>query len=222
MAFTIKRVTAPVNRLATAQEVKTQIGSDPDVSNASVERIIDGVTLHAERYTGRAFLTQTFDLFMDQFPRERPVDAPWWLDMVYSFANAFEIPRPPLQSITSIKVLDYANNETTLSSDLYFVNNRSEPGSVTPRQLEQWPTEVLPEAGVTIRFVAGYGVNATDVPIDLRLAVVTQAAHALSQSDPAVLSESIDNASITYRTDQVGQWIPSVKAALDQYKVRYV
>lgn len=219
MSYTIKRVTAPVNRLATALEVKTQIGADPDVGNPAVERIIDAVTLHAERYTGRAFLTQTFDLFMDSFPKERPADAPWWLDTIYSFANAIEIPRPPLQSITSIKVLDYSNNETTIDSGVYFVNNRSEPGSVVPRQLETWPTEVLPEAGVTIRFVAGYGANATDVPDDIRLAVITQAAHTLSQRDPAVASESIDNASVTYVSGLEGQFIPGVKAALDQYRV---
>ena len=219
MSYTIRRVTAPAERLVTAQEVKDQIGADPDVGNPQVERIIDAVTLHAERFTGRAFITQTFDLFLDHFPKERPVDAPWWLDTVYSFANAIEIPRPPLQSVTSIKVLDYSNTESTIDSGVYFVNTRSEPGSVVPRQLETWPTEVLPEAGVTIRFVAGYGDAATDVPADIRLAVVTQAAHTLSQRDPAVERESIDNASVTYLTGFDGQFIPAVQNALSQYKV---
>lgn len=219
MAYTIRRVTPPVNRLVTAQEVKVLIGADPDVSNAAVERIIDAVTIEAEKYTRRAFLTQTFDLFLDHFPKERPSDAPWWLDTVYSFANAVEIPRPPLQSVTSIKVLDYSNNETTIDSGVYFVNNRSDPGSVVPRQLETWPTEVLPEAGVTIRFVAGYGDEAEDVPADIRLAVITQSAHVLSQRDPAVKSESVDNASVTYRDGDTNGLIGTVKGMLDDYRV---
>ena len=219
MGYTIKRITAPAERLVTAQEVKDQIGADPDVGNPTVERIIDAVTLEAEKYTGRAFITQTFELVLDHFPKERPSDAPWWLDTVYSFANAVEIPRPPLQSVTSIKVFDYENQESTINSSVYFVNTRSEPGSVVPQQLETWPTEVLPEAGVVIRFVAGYGDNPTDVPADIRLAVITQCAHVLSQRDPSVKSESIDNASVTYRDGDMNGLIGTVKGMLDDYRI---
>ena len=119
----------------------------------------------------------------------------------------------------SIKVLDYSNQESTIDPAVYFVNNRSDPGSVVPQQLETWPTEVLPEAGVTIRFTAGYGDDATDVPADIRLAVVTQAAHVLSQRDPAVERESIDNASITYRDGNQNGLISVVKGMLDDYRV---
>jgi len=219
VAYTIKRITPPANRLATAQEVKDQIGADPDVGNTTVERIIDAVTIEAEKYTGRAFLTQTLELILNQFPAERPVDAPWWLDTIFSFANAIEIPRPPLQSVTSIKVFDYSNQESTIDSGVYFVNTRSEPGSVVPQQLEQWPTEVLPEAGVVIRFIAGYGAAATDVPADIRLAVVTQAAHVLSSRDPSVKSESIDNASVTYRDGDQNGLIGTVKGMLNDYRI---
>jgi phage conserved hypothetical protein, phiE125 gp8 family len=126
---------------------------------------------------------------------------------------------PPLQSVTSIKVFDYSNNESTIDSGVYFVNTRSEPGSIVPRQLETWPTEVLPEAGVVIRFVAGYGDDPGDVPLDLRSAVAMQAGHLLSLRDPPVQARTIDNASVTYR--EVGEegLIRPVRRLLDHYRI---
>jgi len=217
--YTVKRITAPAQRVVAAQDVKTMIGDDPNISNALVERMIDAVTIACEDYSRRAFITQTFELVLDHFPKERPSDAPWWLDTVYSFANAVEVPMPPLQSVTSIKVFDYSNNESTIDSGVYFVNTRSEPGSIVPRQLETWPTEVLPEAGVVIRFVAGYGDDAGDVPLDLRSAVAMQAGHLLSLRDPAVQARTIDNASVTYR--EVGEegLIRPVRRLLDHYRI---
>jgi len=219
VAYTVKRITAPTDRVVTAQDVKAQIGDDPNVSNAIVERFIDAVTIACEDYSRRAFLTQTFELVLDHFPKERPSDAPWWLDTVYSFANAVEVPMPPLQSVTSIKVFNYDNTESTIDSGVYFVNTRSEPGSIVPRQLETWPTEVLPEAGVVIRFVAGYGDDPSDVPLDIRSAVAMQAGHLLSLRDPAVVSRSIDNASVTYRDVGDEGLIQPVRRLLQQYRI---
>jgi len=218
MPYTVKVVTPPATRPVTAQEVKQQVGTDPDIGNPYIETVIDAVTRVCERYTRRAFITQTHELILDRFPRRERAEYPWWLDTVFNFADAVRIPYPQLQSVDSVTTFDYANQTSTLSADAYFVNTRSEPGTIVPTQLNTWPTEVLPEAGVVIRYTAGYGDDAEDVPAPLRAAIILEAAHYVSQQDPGIVSESIDNASITY-----GGWedqlLPQVKSALHAYRV---
>ena len=221
MPYTVKVVTPPASRPVTAQEVKQQVGTDPDVGNNYVESVIDAVTRVCETYTRRAFITQTHELILDRFPRRERAEYPWWLDTALNFADAVRIPYPPLQSVDSVVTFDYDNQTSTLDANAYFVNTRSEPGTIVPTQLNTWPTEVLPEAGVVITYTAGYGDAAADVPEPIRAAITLEAAHYLSQTDPGITRESIDNASITY-----GEWndqlLPAVKSALHPYRITKV
>jgi uncharacterized phiE125 gp8 family phage protein len=82
----------------------------------------------AEKFQRRAFITQTWELWLDKWP-----------DKGY-----IQIPLPPLQSTDlSVKYYDTNDTEATFSSDNYFVDTKSEPGRVALNYGEVWPATTL-------------------------------------------------------------------------------
>lgn len=123
----------------------TNTTSDPLLS-----RLITGARTAAERITRRALVTQTWDMYLDQFP-----------------AWEMGIPKPPLQSVTSITYVDTDGTTQTLAADQYRVDLKSEPARITPAFGVVWPTTRWQTNAVTVRFVCGYGL-AADVPAGIK------------------------------------------------------
>jgi len=146
-------VTPPASEPVTLAEVKSQRNIIDVYSDSELTRLISATRQYVEGYTGRALITQTVDLFLDEFEQK------------------IEIPRPKLQSITTVKYTDTAGTQQTLDASEYTVVTNSTVGYVMPSYNNDWPDiRVVPEA-VEIRFIAGYGDASTDVPEDLRQAI---------------------------------------------------
>lgn len=112
----------------------------------------------AESFTGRAFITQTWD---------RKYDC--------GFPDVIELPKPPVQSVTSITYVDTNGITQTLSPSLYVVDKPTGPyampARIVPAYGTAWPqTRDMPSA-VTVRFVCGYGDDAESVPASIRQAI---------------------------------------------------
>ncbi len=154
----IKVVTGPVKEPVPLEELKNDIRVDSDLTADDVLILGLGKAARtlAEQVQGRALITQTWDLTLDGWPAK----------------GYFELPRAPLQSITSIKYYDEDDTEATVDSGTYFVDIASEPGRVVLNSGESWPSTTLrPVNGVIVRFVAGYGDDAEDVPETTRQAI---------------------------------------------------
>lgn len=102
----------------------------------------------------------------DQVPGSRSFMSQTWDWKVHFFgADSFEIPRPPLQSVTHIKY--YAENSstglTTLSSTNYLVHTPdSLPGFVELHpEVGSWPTVADRADAIQIRFVSGWASDST-------------------------------------------------------------
>jgi uncharacterized phiE125 gp8 family phage protein len=106
-----------------------------------------------EEYQNRAYLTQTWELWLDAWP---PV---------------VEIPRPPLQSIVSIKWYDRDNAEHIIDAADYFADVNSEPGRVLMNPGKSWPANLRPASGISITFTAGHA-EAASVPRRVRQAIL--------------------------------------------------
>ena len=146
MALTL--VTAPLIEPVTLAEAKDHLR----VSIADDDDYITGLIAAARRFVendlGRALITQTWDLFLSEFPT----------------VDEIEIPHPPLQSVTSLKYKNSAGTETTWAASNYIVDTNSEPGRIVLTYSNSWPTDTLyPANPITIRFVAGYGDDRSDV-----------------------------------------------------------
>lgn len=88
-------------------------------------------------------------MYLDQFPSERLI----------------ELPKPPLQTVNSVKYTKDDDTENTFSSSKYRVDDKDEPGKIVLKEDEEWPSDELKSVnGVVINFDAGYGDNQSDVP----------------------------------------------------------
>lgn len=124
-------------------------------------RLIAAARRRIEAWEWRAHITQTWQLVLDRFPPLR-CGRDW---TIY-------VPRPPLQSVSSITYLDNEGDQQTLASSKYRVDSSSRVGRITPAYGESWPATRPVTGAVTITFVAGYGDAATDVPEETRQAIL--------------------------------------------------
>ena len=150
-------ITAPATEPVTRAELQAHLRLDTDDTseNHLLDALITAARQWAEDFQNRRYITQTYDLWLDDFPDE----------------DYIRIPLPPLVSITSIKYYDTDDVEATFTSSYYFVDTKSEPGRVGLNYGEIWPTTTLrPINGVAVRFVAGYG-EAAAVPTKVKQSI---------------------------------------------------
>jgi uncharacterized phiE125 gp8 family phage protein len=145
----LRLISAPVAEPVTLTEAKAHLRVDHSADDALISSLIGASRGYCERWTARAFVTQTWELVIDEFP-----------------TDAIMLPMPPLQSVTSIKYDDVAGAEQTVAISEYEVDEVSEPGWVVPSIEGGWPSTFEGINAVRIRFVAGYDPG-TDSPIDL-------------------------------------------------------
>lgn len=116
--------------------------------------LIGAAREHVESFLGRALITQTWDAYFDRFPSED---------------DYLELPASPLQSVTTVYYTDSTGKENTFAATNYDVNIIDEPGQVKLGYNKSWPSTTLrPMLPVRVRFIAGYGDAATNVPKPIR------------------------------------------------------
>ena len=155
MRYALTRVTAPAEEPVALESAKRHLGVDLTADDDMIGRLVAAARLQAESYLGRALITQVWDLHLDRFPV-------WTIDL----------PRPPLQSIESVSYVDADGATRTLPAERYQVDTASAPGRITPAYGQTWPATRAVANAVTVRFKAGYGDGATDVPEDIRQALL--------------------------------------------------
>lgn len=185
MNYRLDLVTAPASEPITASEVKAFLRIDGSDEDALIASLITVAREKAESYTSRAFITQTWKAYLDCWPVGK---GKWWdgvrqlpISEIQGEKQSLEIPMPPLQSITHIKTYDDADVASTFSASYYYVSvysgERAQKGRVTLRDVATWPVYTRNADGIEIQFVAGYGSSASDVPTQIRQAIIQEVAY---------------------------------------------
>lgn len=160
---------APATLPVTLAEARAQLRLDASGSPAEhpdddyVTRLLNAATARLDGKDGllsRCLITQTWDYTIDEFPAERSI----------------LLPLGPLQSVSSITYTDTDGVTQTFSSSSYVVDDKSERGWVVLASGEAWPSTYDVINAVTIRFIAGYGDAASDVPEEIRHAILLMVA----------------------------------------------
>lgn len=161
LAATVSNNTATTATLSVAD---ASLGVEAPTTNTTADpeltALITTVRERAELATGRALITQTWDLLLDAFPSEG------WI----------EIPKPPLQSVTHLKYTDTNGDVQTWAASNYLVQAPSGPrarsGRLALAFAETWPIIQSEMGAGQIRFVCGYGAAASSVPAFLKSAML--------------------------------------------------
>jgi len=176
----LKLVTAPVAEPITTAEAKTHLRIDGSDEDTLIDTYIMAARQLCEMEARRAFVTQTFDLFLEQWPA----------------SDEIMLPRPPLQSVTSITYTDSNGNAQTMPSADYLVDTASEPGRVVLSYGGTWPSATLrPGPAITVRFVAGYGLAAA-VPAMYKQAIKLLVGHWYENREQVVLAPGLGAAQL--------------------------
>ena len=160
MALVLK--TEPAIEPISTAEAKLHLRVDGTDEDSLIASLIVAARGDAETITRRALITQTWELVLDAWPAK----------------DWFEIPLPPLQSVTSIKYTDSDGDEHTFDASNYVVDTDSEPGRVRLVDTADWPTvDLYPLSAIRVQFVAGYGSAGTSVPMRIRQAMYLMIGH---------------------------------------------
>lgn len=145
---------APATEPIDVTTAKSYLRLEHSEDDTLISTLITAARKYCEEAIGRAFITQTLRLSLDDWPCD----------------GVIRLPRPPLQSVSSITYLDSNGDTQTLSASNYVVDIYSHPGRIVPSYAAGWFPDHRGDYGqLRITYVAGYG-NASAVPETLRLA----------------------------------------------------
>lgn len=147
----LKLLTSAAEEPVTLAEAKLHCrvdGTEDDALFTGV--IIPAAREAAEHRTGRALVTQQWELSLEAFQ-----------------VGAFDLPKPSLQSVESIKYRDTAGILQTLDPAAYTVHTSALVGKVAPAYGSSWPATRSQLDAVIVSFTAGYG-DRTKVPAGLK------------------------------------------------------
>lgn len=158
----LRVITGPDVEPVSATEVKLHTRVTGTTEDDLIDIWIKAARELAEAYQSRAYVTQTLELsFDDQWP------------------NVFWLPRCPVQSITSVKYYDTDDTEYTLNTSVTDTDTDSEPARISLGYGQVWPTTTLRYLNaIKVRYVAGYGDDATTTPGAVKAAIMLYCDHA--------------------------------------------
>jgi uncharacterized phiE125 gp8 family phage protein len=173
----LRLITAPTADVLTLAETKAHLRVDEDDEDAVIAGLIAAATARLDGrdgILGRCLAEQTWELGLAAFPAAE--------------AGAILLPLPPTIAVDSVKYLDGAGAEQTISSALYAVSPGGIAGDTVLPLAGSWDylTAARPDA-VRIRFRAGYAT----LPKNIRLALLLMIGDWFEHRGTAVVGQSV-------------------------------
>jgi uncharacterized phiE125 gp8 family phage protein len=157
------RAVATVAVAACEFGVNMVLKSGDTVEDDLLDSLIAAARQECELRQNRAYIDQTWELWLDSWPGE----------------DYIRLPRPPLGSVTSVKYYDTSDNEATFSTANYRANTKDQyTPKVSLKYGKSWPSTALrPHEGICVTYVAGYGATRADVPKNVKQAMLLLIGH---------------------------------------------
>ena len=141
--------TAPTSTVISLSEAKAflRIDSDYDDDNTYITSLINVATQVVEEFTRRRLMTQTYNLFYDEFPP--------YIDLQVG----------DVASVTHIKYYDADNTLQTLATDQYDVDTKVRPGRIYQSETGDFPNTYERPNAVEVEFIVGGAASDVPAPI---------------------------------------------------------
>jgi uncharacterized phiE125 gp8 family phage protein len=175
-------LTGPLEEPVTVAEAKAHLRVDTDADDGLIGDLITAAREHVEVHCRRVLITQTWDLFLDAWPRGREI----------------VLPHPRLQSVTAVTAHDSEGGAGVFDPANYQVDAISEPGRVRLVRGASWPAaELRPVNGVQVRFVAGYG-DAAAVPQTVKRALLLLVGALYENREEIIVAQGFNVAALPF------------------------
>lgn len=157
----LELVTAPTTTPITAAEAKTQMRVEHSDDDTLIARLVDVAVAFcdAKGALGKAMITQT------------------WAQWLAPNPSTVRLLLGPVQSVTAVKYYNASNVLTTDTLSNYDVLGTSTYTTVKPKTGYTWPTTYNRDDAIKIEYTVGYGDATTDVPQNVRHALMMLVAH---------------------------------------------
>jgi uncharacterized phiE125 gp8 family phage protein len=137
-------------------------GGAVGVEDDLLTRLITAAREDCEDFQRRAYITRTYELWLDAWPT----------------GDKITIPMPVLQVVNSITYFDTNGDDYLMDDGDYIVDIENEPGQVVLAYGKAWPSITLqPVNGICIEFDSGYGNTAAEVPAAVKQAMLLLIGH---------------------------------------------
>lgn len=157
--YRLKRTVAPTSEALTVAEVTDHVREDSAFASAKIESLIRVAREHVELRKNCTLLTTTWQLTLDAFPCNSHLSG--------DDVDRLDLPRCPVQSVSSIAYVDTDGTTQTLSASLYTLDNSSDfRASIYPAYGEEWPDTRERPGAVTVTYIAGHTLAANVLETD--------------------------------------------------------
>ena len=176
--------TPPAAEPLTTAEAKSHLAVTSSDDDAYIDALITSARSAIEAATRRALITQTHTLTRRAFGAEQVL-----------------LPRPPLQSVTSVKYYPSGGGaqETLAAGTDYRVNTAGTIGSIERVEGTSWPALADRHDAVEIVFVAGYGAAGSALPAALLHAIRLQLSEMFEPQHSAKRGEAIASLTLLHK-----------------------
>lgn len=157
MNWSLTRVTDPAEEPLSLDDVKAHSRVDFEDEDGLITGMMVAARAYVEEYLSRSLITQAWELGLPCFPA----------------ADRICLPRGPVQEVQSITYYDSTLAAHTMAEGTDFlVDSNSELAEIVLPFGHVWPQLVLSTSRpVVIRYTAGYGDDASDIPTPILLSM---------------------------------------------------
>ncbi len=155
-------VTGPVSEPVDLADAKLHLRVDSLDEDSLIEGFISAARMSIEAYAGLALLNQTWDLILDAWP-----------------GPVIDFNLGPVTAIHKVSVdgIDLDASSYNLAPGLNARLVRTDGAT--------WPSPQSTAAGIVVRFASGFGANGSDVPQNIRHAILMTVARWFENREPA-------------------------------------
>jgi len=196
----LTRETQPSVEPVSLAEAKLHLRIDSENDDTLIQSLISSARQWAEDYCDRTFVLTRWAMRADSFYGQ--VGSPAQFGLRADGSNIegrqgvvpnmdVELPRPPMSSVAGFTDVDVtytpiaSGTTATLTSAEYRVDSNQTPGAIRPLYGRTWPSHLMDQNSVTVRWWAGYGADGKSVPPQVKSAILMIVSHLWSHRDAA-------------------------------------
>lgn len=174
---------APATEPVTLSEAKAWLRIDTTDDDAIITILIATARSSAEEFLRRSLITQSWKLTLDLSGAglnelgEGVYDLP--ISALYGgLPSAIPLPKGPVSGISSVTTYDLSNTSAVFASANYRLDSSGD--RLILGYGAMWPSNIRPQAGCEIIYVAGYGTS-SDVPRPIKTGILIHVASLYEQ-----------------------------------------